>query len=352
MRARPGTPHALTRTMEVTGMDETWLLLDSRGPGGIETHVAELAEGLAEAGERPRVLFLQDHGPHPLRARLAASGIPQEALAGGFAPLARRLRAVRPRLLHTHGYKANLLGRLAARLARVRVVASFHAGERPGGRVALWDAADRWTACLGGRIAVSEPIRARLPWGAELVPNFVAIPPEPPRSRPPVVAFVGRLSAEKGPDIFCDVAHRLPSLRFEAFGDGSLRASCEAQAGGRVHFHGARPGMEGAWAGIGLLAITSRAEGMPLAALEAMAHGVPVAAFGLGALPGLIRHGVDGFLAAPGDIAALSDCIARWATLDQAERDAMGRHAREAVAARHGRAAGIARMREAYVRLA
>lgn len=332
-------------------MDETWLLLDSRGPGGIETHVAELAEGLAEAGERPRVIFLADHGPHPLRDRLAASGIAQETLPGGLAPLARRLRGGRPGLLHTHGYKANLLGRVAARAAGVRVVASFHAGERPKGRVAVWDAADRWTSCLGGRIAVSEKIRARLPWGAVLVPNFVAIPPAPPPLPPRVVAFVGRLSEEKGPDLFCDLAAALPDLAFEAFGDGPLRGACESRAAGRVRFQGARPGMAGAWGGIGLLAITSRAEGMPLAALEAMAHGVPVAAFAVGALPELIRDGVDGFLAAPGDGAALAARVRAWADLDDTARAALGARARASVAAHHGRAAGVARMRAAYAAL-
>jgi glycosyltransferase involved in cell wall biosynthesis len=330
------------------GMDETWLLLDSRGAGGIETHVAELAEGLAEAGERPRVLFLQDHGPHPLRDRLAAARIPQEVLAGGFTPLARRLRGGRPRLLHTHGYKANLLGRAAARLARVRVVASFHAGERPTGAVGLWDAADRWTSCLGGRIAVSAPIRARIPWGAVLVPNFVALPATVSVPGPATVAFVGRLSPEKGPDLFCDLAALLPGLGFEAFGDGPMRGACELQAAGRVRFHGARPGMGDAWSGIGLLAITSRAEGLPLAALEAMAHGVPVAAFAVGALPALIRDGVDGFLAPPGDLDALAQRIRRWAGLSQDARAAMGKAARAAIATGYGREAGIARMRHAY----
>lgn len=331
-----------------TTRDETWLLLDSRGPGGIETHVAELAEGLAEAGERPRVIFLQDHGPHPLRDRLAAARIPQEALPGGFRALARRLGAGRPRLLHTHGYKANLLGRAAARLARVRVIASFHAGERPKGRVALWEAADRWTSCLGGRIAVSQPIRARIPWGAVLVPNFVALPDAVAVPGPRTVGFVGRLSHEKGPDLFCALAAALPGLAFEAFGDGPMRAACEMQAAGAVRFHGALPGMGEAWRGLGLLAITSRAEGMPLAALEAMAHGVPVASFAVGALPELIEDGVTGFLAPPGDLAALAAKVARWAALPEASRAAMAQAAREAVAARHGRDAGIARMRRAY----
>jgi len=333
-------------------MQETWILLDSRGLGGIETHVAELAEGLAEAGEAPRVVFLEDHGPHPLRGRLAAAGVAAEALAGGLRPLLVRLRAGHPGLLHTHGYKANILGRIAARMAGVRVVTSFHAGERPRGFLALYDAADRWTSFLGGRIAVSAPIRARIPFDAALVPNFVALPPEPVLPGPLTVAFVGRLSHEKGPDLFCRLAPAAPGPAYEIFGDGPMRAEAEAAAQGQIRFHGARPGMDGAWQGIGLLAITSRAEGMPLAALEAMAHGVPVAAFAVGALPELIEHGRTGFLAAPGDIAGLAACITGWAAMDERSRAAMATAARVRLAESHGRAAGIARMRAAYARCA
>ncbi|MBX9748899.1 MAG: glycosyltransferase family 4 protein [Roseococcus sp.] len=324
---------------------ETWILLDSSGFGGIESHVAELAAGLREAGRAPRVLLLQDHGPHPLAARLAADQVPLEVLSGGFAALWRRLRSGRPAVLHTHGYKANLLGRLAARLTGTRCVASFHAGERPPGLLALYDAADRWTSGLGPRIAVSRPILARLPWGGTLVPNFVALPPEPPGGTPLTVAFVGRLSPEKGPDLFAELSRLAPGPDYQVFGDGPMR---QAIASPGLVLHGARPGMGGAWGGIGLLAITSRAEGLPLAALEAMAHGVPVAAFGLGGLPELISEGENGFLAQPGDLPALAAAVGRWAAMDRAARRAMGDAARATIAQRHSREAGVAQIIRVY----
>jgi glycosyltransferase involved in cell wall biosynthesis len=140
---------------------EIWQLLDSRGLGGIESHVAELACGLREVGRATRVVFLRDYGSHPLHTRLAQDGVPWEALPGGAQSLYYRLRSGQPSLLHTHGYKANLLGRAAARLLGIPVIATFHAGDRPGGWLAVYDIADRWTAFLGGRIAVSRPIRTR-----------------------------------------------------------------------------------------------------------------------------------------------------------------------------------------------
>jgi glycosyltransferase involved in cell wall biosynthesis len=213
--------------------------------------------------------------------------------------------------------------------------------------VALYDALDRWTSILGRRIAVSRPIAARLPWGATLVPNFLGMPPLPPGERPLTVAFVGRLSHEKGPDLFAALSQAAPGPRYEVFGDGPLRADCATAAPGVV-FHGARAGMAGAWEGVGLLAITSRAEGLPLAALEAMAHGIPVLAFAVGGLPDLVRSEMEGWLVPPGDVEAMAARVRQWAAMPAAERARMGIAARARVAAEHGRPAGIARMLAAY----
>nr|WP_294505449.1 glycosyltransferase family 4 protein [uncultured Rhodopila sp.] len=331
-------------------MTEICLLLDSRGPGGIESHVAELAAGLRAAGETVCVLFLQDHGPHPLRTRLDAEGIVWEVLGGGVFPLIARLTGSRrPALLHTHGYKANLLGRIAALLAGVPVVASYHAGEKPPGMLAWYDRADRWTSFLGGRIAVSRPILARLPFGGTLIPNFVAVPPQPAaRTLRDVVAFVGRMSLEKGPDLFCVLAAAAPGPEYAAFGGGPMLHALQAIHGEQVTFHGSRDGMDGAWPGIGLVAVTSRAEGLPLAVLEAMANGVPVASFAVGALPEVIEDGVNGFLAPAGDLEALAERINRWRALDADGRSAMSRAARATVSQRFGRTAGVEAIRACY----
>lgn len=329
-------------------MRSIWLLLDSRGMGGIESHVAELAAGLAAAGEQPLVIFLADHGPHPLKDRLSQHGLAWTALTGGWTELRRRLSASRPGVLHTHGYKANILGRLAAWLAGVPTVASYHAGERPGGKLAVYDAVDRYTSLMGGRIAVSKAILDRLPYGGRLIPNFVTVPAQAPGRHPSSIGFVGRMVADKGPDQFCELAHALPQAAFIAFGDGPMRAALQDRAGSRVRFVGAVPGMDAAWAEIGLLAITSRAEGLPLAALEAMAHGVPVAAFALGGLPELITHGRTGYLAAPGDVTALANAVRDWLDLDGDKRLAMATAAWTTVRDRFSRAAGVAQVQAAY----
>lgn len=329
-------------------MRETWLLLDSRGLGGIETHVGELAMGLAAANAVPRVLFLRDYGAHPLKDRLSQAGIRWDSLSGRTGDLVRRLMQERPVVLHTHGYKANLLGRLAAKLALVPHVATYHAGERPAGRLAAYDLADRWTSFLGKRIAVSAQILRRLPFGGVLVPNFVDVADRPADAGPAAIGFVGRMVHEKGPDTFCEIAGRIPNAPFLAYGDGPLREALQIAHGDRVRFMGAVAGMGLAWRSIGLLLISSRAEGLPLAALEAMAQGVPVAAFGLGGLPELIEDGRTGFLAPPDDPDRLAACVGRWLALDETGRRAMSHAAWETVSARYSRSVGVGSTRALY----
>jgi len=329
--------------------NEIWLLLDSRDLGGIESHVQQLAVGLAAAGQVPRVLFWADYGDHPLRAALDRAGIAHETLAGGFGGLIRALRRRHPAILHTHGYKAGILGRLAARIAGRPVVSTFHAGEPGTGKLRLYVLADRMTARLGRRIAVSAAIAGALPAPVALIANFVERPDTGliagPHDR---VGFVGRLSFEKGPDLFCALASRLPGVPLALYGDGPMRAELERDHGGAVTFLGRVVPMAPHWSRIGLLVMPSRHEGLPLAALEAMAHGVPVAAFGVGGLPDLIEPGQNGFLAPAGDLAALAGAIADWTRLSADARAAMGRHARATIAARFSVARGIAAVLAEY----
>lgn len=327
---------------------EAWMLLDSRGVGGIETHVGVLSESLKSIGLAVRVVFLMDHGPHPLRDRLLAAGVPSECLAGGFRALASALWHRRPLLLHTHGYKAGILGRLAARVTGTPAISTFHAGETGGGRVRLYDLVDRWTSPFGEAVAVSHAIAACLPGRPSVIENFVPQRDTTPPGNRGGVAFVGRLSWEKGPDLFCKVAAEVPSVEYHVFGDGPMRRNLEEGMDYGIRWHGMVSDMAARWSEVSLLCMTSRNEGLPMAALEAMVHGVPVLAFSVGGLTTLIEDGRNGWLVPPLDVAAAAERVREWAMLPPSSRRAMGDAARETIKARYSPEAAIPRLLAVY----
>ena len=334
---------------------EVWLLVDSRSFGGVESHLLALAGALRAHNIPARVVFLKDHGPHPLVPALAAAAIPYSVLAGGWRGLAGALAAAPPALLHTHGYKVGIYGRLLSRLRGFPCVSTYHAGEPGPGMVRYYNVLDRATARLaGGIVAVSAPIARRLPRRTRVIDNFV--PLAPPREDvgedgAREVAFVGRLSEEKGPDLFCRLTAMLPGDAplppFVLYGDGPMRGELAALYP-EVRFAGQQPSMTGVWDRIGLLCMSSRHEGLPMAALEAMAHGIPVAAFAVGALPGLIESGQNGWLAPPLDLPALAGAVRAWADLDAAGRARMSAAARATIAARYTPEAVLPRLLKVY----
>jgi glycosyltransferase involved in cell wall biosynthesis len=113
-------------------------------------------------------------------------------------------------------------------------------------------------------------------------------------------------------------------VELDLVGPGALRGQLEALAadlglGDRVRFHGALPEPEVAAlldrADLFVLAsIVERSgfmEGIPVALMEALAAGVPVVATRLSGVPELVRDGVTGLLAEPGDAASLRDALER-----------------------------------------
>lgn len=311
-------------------MDHIILALDSSAVGGIETHVLVLAEGLIATGHRATILRLRNHGPHPMDALARARGLPLQVLSDQGIGLGTWLRRNRASLLHTHGYRAGIIGRLTRPGHGLPVVSTFHNGDRGRGKLAAYTALDRLTARLSTNIAVSEDIARSLPRPVSVIDNFVPMPAER-AERGTAIGFVGRLSHEKGPDLFVELARRHPGQRFVMFGDGPMRGTIEATAPENLSVMGAVPGMHDHWPELGLLVMPSRQEGLPMAALEAMSNGIPVAAFAVGGLPRLVGDGVSGYIAGAGDMDTLSRQVAAFCAAGTGQREAMQQAARQRI---------------------
>lgn len=327
-----------------------WLLIDSRTIGGAERHVATLAHSLQRFGLESEVLLYADYGHSDWLDQLAADGLAHRRLGGTFRSLLNTIAAERPSLLHTHGYKAGILGRLASVLTATPVVSTFHAGERARYPVAAYQFIDSWTSFLSHRIAVSDEIGRRLPFSAAVIPSFVAKTPEPAAGEVPKrVAFVGRLSFEKGPDRFCALARRAPpGLEWHVYGDGPMRKELEAEHGGIVHFHGNVADVQSVWSHIGLLLMPSRFEGVPLAALEAMSAGVPVLASRVGGLGSVVAHGATGWLFEDGNLDQALQYIAEWRKLSSQAHTAIRKSCRRRIEERFSEPVILPQIIEVY----
>jgi glycosyltransferase involved in cell wall biosynthesis len=327
-----------------------WQLIDGRSIGGIERHVATLVSALRMRGGEAEVVLWRRYAESEWVRQLEATGIPYRALDGTVRDLCRQLQIARPSLVHTHGYKAGIVGRTVAKMLSIPVISTFHAGERGAFPVSLYVTADALLSFLAPRIAVSQAIAERLPWGAEVIDNFLVVPERTSlKEKPLAVGFIGRLSHEKGPDLFCEIAARCgPGIAWHVWGDGRMRAELEAKFGAQVVFHGSTLDVNEALASIGLLLMPSRAEGLPMAALEAMAAGIPVAASRVGALPSLISSGESGWLFDAGDVAAACDAVGRWWGLGGEERMRMGSAAHATVRARYSDHVVVPRLLELY----
>ena len=309
-----------------------WLVVDSRANGGIETHIQELAKGLNATDTRVVVVFIKDHGAHPLRDALERDGLETFTLDGRFLSLLRQLRQDRPSLVHSHGYKAGLYCCAATRMVGCAHVSTFHAGEFGTGKVAVYDWLHRQTSLLNdSNFAVSTEIAGRVPKLPLVLNNFVSLP-ELPSACGTQLAFVGRLSKEKGPDRLVQIAARMAQTEFNFYGSGPLLPDLQSQASGNCLFHGNQNDMAPRWRDIGLLLMPSRHEGMPMAALEAMARRIPVVAFDVGDLGRVINSGENGWLLKSGDIEGFQRAIERWMALDDHRRDEMRDAARKRVA--------------------
>lgn len=125
-----------------------------------------------------------------------------------------------------------------------------------------------------------------------------------------VVGYSGRMSDEKAPDVFLDIARSCasePNVRFVMTGAGPLaeRIERDASTGGAaevLRYLGKVDDIESYLALYDALLLPSRFDGRPLVILEALAMGIPVIASRVGGLPDLIDEGRSGFLCEPANV--------------------------------------------------
>jgi glycosyltransferase involved in cell wall biosynthesis len=255
--------------------------------------------------------------------------------------LTRLLRDLRADVLLCHGYKADLIGRPAARRAGVPVVAVSRGWTGEDFKVRCYDRLDRLLLHKMDRVVCVSEGQARKVRAAGVPAGRVRVirnsaradafrQPDPavrrqieglfPRPGERIVLAAGRLSPDKGFHVLIEAAQSVvradPGARFVVCGDGPSRADLEGQVraaglGGGVAFAGFRTDLDLWMPNADLFVLPSFREGLPNVVLEACASAVPVVATDVGGTAEVLLDGQTGYVVPPGDPAALADRIGR-----------------------------------------
>lgn len=353
-------------------------VIDSGGVYGAEIMLLGLMAEQVGHGDEPLLASIGIPGTYqkPLEVEARQRGLQVEPMRmcpgpnlAGALRIARYARRQRCRLIHTHGYKANILmGFLPRAFRGMPVVATLHGWTCTGGwnRMRLYEWADSVSLRFMDRvIAVDGAMAAKVALkGLVVVPNGIACPgwfDEPDVdivsfcSQGTVFGTIGRLSPEKGQanllEALALVAPSFPELRLLVIGDGGLRRVLEEKAGslglaGRVMFAGYRKDASRYLGYLKGFVLSSFTEGLPMVLLEAMQAGVPIVASAVGGIPQLLEGGEAGVLVPEGQPQSLAQGM-RSLLEDPQLAARLASRAREAVK-RHGASEMARRYRAVY----
>lgn len=333
---------------------------------------------------RGELALMQTNGVRLHEMRMCRGARPFLDLAG-VRSIRRFLVQGRFDLMHTHGFKAGVLGRLAARpLDRVLTVHTPHCFPFLRARTGLERRATRavetWLARRTDRLVLvgKSQLQAALAAGISMKRCSVvanAIPAatvsdivlERANARrtlclPETALVIGtccRLVRYKATEqllqSFSLLRKRQPSLICLVIGEGAdkqhlVRQSRRLGIGDAVRFLGYRPDAAVVLAALDVLVQCAKAEGCPYAILEAMAKGIAIVASNTPGHADIIRHEHTGMLYEYGDIESLRRALARCLEIPRL-RDQLGRQARDYVAQHHELTAQVAALVALYSRL-
>jgi glycosyltransferase involved in cell wall biosynthesis len=326
-------------------------LITTFAVGGAENHLLSLVSQLPKERFEVTVAFFKEEAIEArslvpdfqaLGVKLVDLGMSRRWDVQALRRLVRLLREGRYHLLHTHLFRADLLGALARRWAKVPYLCSTVHNTDPFYTHPLWRRLARWAAGEANRVIVIsdaigrfmanqvgiDPGRLiRIHYGLKVstdkpslraaIRSEFGIDPETP-----VAGIIARLTPQKSHKVlleaFALVKAKLPESHLIIVGhdpDG-LRPSLEAlvdQLGltNSVDFLGYRDDREALIEAMDCFVLPSRWEGFGLVLLEAMTLGRPVVATRVGAIPEIVVDGTTGLLVETDSRAALADALVR-----------------------------------------
>ncbi|MBD3234218.1 MAG: glycosyltransferase, partial [candidate division Zixibacteria bacterium] len=254
--------------------------------------------------------------------------------------LMRIIKRHNVKFLHTHGYRSDIIGIIAAKLTGIPVIATAHGFAATNSRLELNEKAGRFFLHFADKIiSVSESVRERLIESGvksvkvDVIENAVdfayfAQPPEIDfRSKwgigkgEIVIGSAGRLSVEKAHVNLIKAVGMLPSnalsqVRVVIAGSGAeesmiIETARKMGIQDSLVLAGYIEDMRSFYHAIDIFCLPSLTEGSPLTILEAAASGKPIVATDTGSIGKLITNNIDGYLTQAGDVQKTAECIER-----------------------------------------
>jgi glycosyltransferase involved in cell wall biosynthesis len=312
--------------------------------GGLEQVVHTLVAGQLEIGLDVHVAVVLDEGGGENSAflgRVRATGagvhpwlLPPRSYRRERTLLAELCRSLGPDVVHTHGYRPDVVGSPVARRLGITTVTTVHGFTFGGWKNRAYQLLQqRAHRRFHAVVAVSRPLATALAgngirgerlhcepnaWGGSVTP----LDRDSARRRLGLgdaaftIGFVGHLVAVKGADLFLEAVGGLADLPVEAsvIGAGPMRTRLEDRAAAlgvadRVTWHGLVQDMGSHMPALDVLVLSSRSEGTPIVLFEAMAAGTPVVATRVGGVPDVV--GVEEALLVEPDAGQLAVAIRR-----------------------------------------
>ncbi|MDH3603161.1 MAG: glycosyltransferase, partial [Candidatus Tectomicrobia bacterium] len=279
-------------------------------------------------------------------------------------------------VLHTHGFKSDIIGALAAWGLPVRLVSTLHGWSADEGwLIRAYEAIGRLFLRRFDRLYPLSPAllrtlqrlnfpasKLRLVLNAVDETAFEASWQQRQTRQahePLTILFVGRLCRPKG--IF-DLLHAFHRSRFDVpallqvVGEGPERAEIEAlcerlDIASRVRFVGFVDDVRPLYDSSDVLVLPSYSEGIPRVVMEAFAAGLPVIGTAIPGIQQLVTHEGTGLLAPLGDEAGLAQALERMAAAPEWARD-MALQARHLIETTHAASRQAQEFEAEYIELA
>ncbi len=225
-------------------------------------------------------------------------------------------------IIHTHGYKSDILGLIVAKKTRIKCISTPHGFGQPSDiKLQTFVRIGAWSLKYFDHIAplshqlydelvkvgVHDSKITYIQNGVDLkeLDPYLAQRRKRSATDKKIIGFVGQMIPRKNIkdllDIFDSVYKKIPNIELQLLGDGESRHELEKYSRqlssvSQINFLGFRHDRLDYLKNFDLFVMTSKDEGIPRCLMEAMAMEIPVAAYDIQGVDQLVNNGKTGLL--------------------------------------------------------